>query len=342
VRELALSIGRSGGYHAELGRVRYAAENLGPIDGGRFEAARWGALRVSAFGGLLPDPIDGRFDRGAGRFGLELDLQGESALRPELRVVAHGSVFDGKLDERRLFATARLFPGHHHVSAYAEGAAYDEDNPWTRPRFDLVAAGADVDLRFHTVRLGGRFDMRTPERSNWLASALPATWLCASSSALVPTATCRGGADRRYIAQAFLGWDLRAASLDVGGSWAGSSEPTLGRDTLVHATLRSTRLRERYDLALGTSYETGTLLRTNAAVRAEAGVGSRDDRIHLSVYYRPAYRRYEASLDGLIEHGVGLGMHGAPTDALSLDLFADARFGDVPLALVMVMLGYRL
>lgn len=342
VRELMLSLGQRGGYRAELGRVRYAAENLGPLDGARFEAARWGALRVSAFGGLLPDPIDGRFDRGAGRFGLELNVRGDSAVRPELTMVAHGSVFDGKVDEQRLFASARLFPGDHHLSAYAEAAAYDEDNPWQRPRFDLTAAGADADLRFARARVGARFDMRTPERSNWLASALPATWLCASSSALVPNAVCTGGADRRYVAQAFAGFDLRTATLDVGGSWAGSSEPALGRDVLGHATLRSTRIRERYDLALGASYETGTLLRTNAALRAEAGVGSRDDRVHLSVYYRPAYRRYEASIDALVEHGLGLGLHGAPNDALSIDVFADARLGDVPLALVMLLLGYRL
>lgn len=342
VRELELALGRSGGYRAALGRVRYAAANLGPLDGGRFEAARWGPVRLAGFGGLLPDPIAGRLARGAGRFGAEVDLRGTSKLQPELTLVAHGSVFDGRIDERRLFTEAQLWPGAHRLSAYAEGAGYDANNPWRRPRFDLVGAGADVDLRFSALRLGARFDMRTPERSRWLASALPATWLCASSASLVPGATCLGNADRRYVAQGFAGWEGRAASLDVVGSWAGSSERELGQHALGSITLRSARLRDRYDLALGASHEGGTLLRASSALRAQAGVGSRDDRIHLSVYYRPARKRYEASVATIWEQGFGAALHASPTPTLSLDLFGDARVGDVAAALIMVTAAYRL
>lgn len=344
VRMLNLALGHSEGARAEFGRIPYAATNLGPIDGARFEAARWGAVQLAAFGGVLPDPIDGRAAWGTGRFGLELNVAAEDlALRPSFTMVLQGSVFDGSIDERRLYARGQLWPGEHHVSAYAEGSAFDANNPWRRPRAEITAAGAETELRFSAFHVGGRFDMRKPERSYWLANSLPQTWLCASASALALNVACAGGNDdTRYVVQGFSGFDGDRTQVDLGGSWAASSERSLGQHALGYGTLRFLRIRERYDLAVGASQEGGTLLLSSTAVRSELGIGFLDERMRLNLYYRPAYRRYQASLSPLLEHGAGMGLHVVPTPALSLDLQGDMRVGDVDMAMLMLSVLYRL
>ena len=344
VRELVLDLGYADGYRSQLGRVRYAAANLGMLDGARMETAQLGPVRIATFGGLLPDPISGTVASGAGRFGLELNARAEdSALSPELTVVLQGSVFDGRMDERRLYARSQIWPGDHRISAYAEGAAFDQNNPWRRRSLDLTSAGADFDLRFSALRFGGRFDMRKPERSYWLDRTFPSTWLCSSSSALDRNVACTGTPDdTRYVAQAFAGYDLTSLQVDVGGSWAGSSEADLGQNTLGYATLRFLRIADRYDLAIGGSQEGGSLLLSSTALRTDLGAGFLDERVRVNVYYRPAYRRYQASVDGLWEQGAGASLHVAPVPAWAFDLYGDTRLGDVDAALVMLNMQYRL
>jgi hypothetical protein len=344
VRMLTLALGRSAGFRGEFGRIPYAAANLGPLDGARFEAARWGALKISAFGGVLPDPIDGRAAWGTGRFGLELELDAQDlALRPNFTMVLQGSIFDGQLDERRLYVRGQLVPGEHRVSAYAEASAFDVDNPWFRPRAEVTAAGVEAELRFSAFHIGGRFDMRRPERSYWLQNSLPQTWLCASASAYALNVPCTGGNDdTRFIVQGFSGFGGEQTRVDLGGSWAGSSQPELGRHALGYATLRFLRIAERYDVSLGGSQEGGTLILSSTALRGELGVGLWGERLRLNAYYRPAYRRYQASVAGLWEQGAGLGLHLAPTPRLALDLQGDTRLGDVDMMMLMLNLLYRL
>jgi hypothetical protein len=109
-----------------------------------------------------------------------------------------------------------------------------------------------------------------------------------------------------------------------------------------HATVRIPRVAGRYDLAIGASHEAGTLLKSNSAGRADFGVGWLDETVRLNLYYRPAYRRYQASLGAFLEHGFGAGLHVAPVPAFALDLYGDGRIGDVDLALVMLAVTYRL
>jgi hypothetical protein len=343
VRELALTFGEVGGYRAQLGRLRYAAENLGPLDGGRFEIARQGALQIAGFGGLLPGPIDGRFAHDAGRFGVELRARGAGrGARPELTLVAQGSVFEGRLDERRAYARAQLWPGRHRLGAYAEGALFDADNPWRRPRADLTAAGADFELRFASGRLGGRFDMRKPERSYWLQSYLPLTWLCASSSLADPAARCAGTDDTRYVAHAYGGLDLRRIRLDGGGSWASSSQRELGQHVLGYATLRVPDAGGRYELALGGTHEAGSFVRASSALRGDLTLSWLEQRLRMNVYYRPAHRRYRASESAFWEHGTGIGIYALVTRRLSFDLLTDLRVGDVNALLTLLNLTYRM
>jgi hypothetical protein len=342
VRELALVLGRPDGYGAQLGRLRYAAANLGPLDGARVEAARWGVLKVAGFGGLLPDPIDGQIALGAGRFGVELDFAGEElASRPELTVVLQGSVFDGKVDERRVFAQGQLWPGQHRIGAYGELSAFDARNPWNRPAAEVTAAGADAELRFDALHVGARFDMRKPERSYWLEKSFPSTWLCSTSSALDPTVPCTKADDTRYVVQGFGGYGGKIASFDAGGSWAGSSDRELGEHALGYGTLRFPRVGERFDLAVGGSQEGGSLIASSSAVRGDLGVGWLDERVRLGLYYRPLYRRYRASVEGLWEQGAGASLHVAPVPVLSFDLYGDMRLGDVDAMLVMFSVIYR-
>jgi hypothetical protein len=344
VRMLTLALGRGDGVHAELGRIPYAATNLGPIDGARVEAVQWGALKLAAFGGALPDPIDGRAAVSAGRFGIELGISAQDlALRPSLSMVVQGSVFEGVLDERRLYAQGRLSPGEHHLSAYAETSAFDADNPWRRPRAELTAAGVEADLRFSAFHVGARLDARKPERSYWLAGSFPQTWLCASASEFALSVPCTGASDdTRYVVQGFSGFTGQRTQLDVGGSWAGSSQRAIGQHALGYGTLRLVRIRERYDLSLGASQEGGTLLLSSTALRTDLGMALFDERMHLSLYYRPAYRLYQASLAGLWEQGAGMNVHAAPTPALSLDLQGDMRIGDVDMVMLMLSMLYRL
>jgi hypothetical protein len=343
VREAALVMGRPDSYAAQLGRLRYAAANLGPIDGARVEAARWGVLKMAGFGGLLPDPISGQLAlNGAGRFGLEFDALGEElASRPELTVVMQGSVFDGKLDERRLFAQGQLWPGQHRLSAYGELSAFDKNNPWHRPTSDITAAGADMEFRFDALHVGARFDMRKPERSYWLQHSFPSTWLCSTSSALDPTVPCTKADDTRYVVQGFGGYGGKVAALDAGASWAGSSQQDLGHHAIGYGTLRFPRVGDRFDLALGGTQEGGSLVAQSTSVRGDVGVGWLDERVRLGLYYRPLYRRYRASVEGLWEQGAGATLHVAPLPVLAFDLYGDLRVGDVDAMLVMFSMLYR-
>lgn len=342
VRQLELVFGHTGGYRAELGRLRYAAVNVGPMDGARVEAARWGPVRVAGFGGILPDPIDNTFATGAGRFGLEVDLMGEElSWRPQLTVVLQGSVFEGRLDERRIYAQGRVWPKDHRLGGYVEASAFDKDNPWGRPAAEITAGGADVDFRFSEVRLGARFDMRKPERSYWLQNSLPLTWLCSSSSSLAMDPSCSGTDDTRYMVQGFGGWDHNWVQVDVGGAFTTSSEADLGKHAIGHGTLRFPRVADRFDLALGGSQEGGSLLRSQTTLRADFGMGFREERVRLNLYYRPAHRRYEASISGLWEQGAGASLRLAPVPLFALDILGDVRFGDLDAALIMVNAMYR-
>jgi hypothetical protein len=190
--------------------------------------------------------------------------------------------------------------------------------------------------------VGARFDMRKPERSYWLERSFPSTWFCSTASALDPAVPCTGADDTRYVVSGFGGYGGRRAVFDAGGSWAGSSDASLGHHALGHGTLRFPRVGERFDLAIGGSQEGGSLISASTAVRGDLGVSWLDERVRLGLYYRPAYRRYRASVEGLWEQGAGAALHVAPAPALAFDLSSDVRIGDVDALLVMLSMIARL
>ena len=71
VRAAQLRYGDACDPQLAIGRLRYAASSVGMLDGARARI-RTGKLEVGAFGGLVPDPISGKPDTGASRFGAEV------------------------------------------------------------------------------------------------------------------------------------------------------------------------------------------------------------------------------------------------------------------------------
>ena len=202
VRQLTLSYGEDGGFYAALGRLRRASSSVGLLDGARVVTPTFGGgFRVAAFGGGVPDPDAGLPGFGAVRFGIELGYTNlEVATRPSVSVVAHGSTFDGGLDEKRLSARVRVMPGAYNIGAYGEASFFAADNPFGAPTAQLSVAGADVSGRHGGFHWTLRGDYRVPERSLWLASFLPAGYLCVGQASDVDPAstTCSLSSDARY------------------------------------------------------------------------------------------------------------------------------------------------
>ena len=130
-RQLQLSYGTDESFYGAIGRLRYAAQSVGMLDGLRVRTESFGPFTFGAFGGFVPDARDGRPAFDAARFGVEASARDLNApLRPMASVVALGSVFDGSMDERRLLVQAQLLPGRSRVGGHFEMQLFDEDNPF--------------------------------------------------------------------------------------------------------------------------------------------------------------------------------------------------------------------
>lgn len=198
VRELRLRYGGEREPVAAIGRLRWAAQTVGLLDGARIAASVGRGVTVAAFGGVVPDPLDGAPSVDVSRFGAELSwAPAKARLAQRIDVTAFGSVWDGALDERRLAASARAFPGRGAVGAHVEVSAFDVPNAWGAAPVELTAAGADFAWRADAWRVSARLDARQPERSRFLASLLPEGWLCSFEGAAT---TASGAADRATCA----------------------------------------------------------------------------------------------------------------------------------------------
>ena len=222
VRELQLGYGDRTRYFAGLGRIRYAAATLGPLDGLRVQAPLGGGLSVAAFGGLLSDPTDGGLRTDSQRFGTEVALsKPETYLRPEAALVVNGSTYDGRLDERRVSAVAAIYPAQSRIGTYAELSAFDKDNPWGVNPLELTAAGVDARTNVGVLQLGAHADMRQQERSRYIAAFLPPSWFCqrvAGNAATVPPGadTCDPRATTLYQLSVDAGLTLDRFSIFAG------------------------------------------------------------------------------------------------------------------------------
>ena len=339
VRELLASYG-SGGYYGGIGRMRYAASTLGTLDGARASAPLGEGFSIGAFGGLLPDPLSGAPSVGANRFGVEATYSRPDAeLRPDAALVLQGSTFGGKLDERRLSGVASVYPGPSRLGAHFQVSSFDSSNPWKAKAFELTAAGVDSSIRAGVFQLEGRFDVRQPERSRWLASYLPAAWFCTTvpSPAGAPPGPerCDGGVSTLAIGTVDAGVEFGTVSLFVGGTRTGDLTQSGGPSALgVFATGRVVRIADFLRVDASGNYSKATYLDMFGG-SAGPGLTLFGDALDLSVYYRATALRYRSVPASLLQHAAGGTVIVVPDSAILLAVQGEAITGDDAKALVL-------
>lgn len=320
VREASLTYGTSNGFRGALGRLRAATSMVGQLDGVRLEAPLATGLRFSAFGGGVPQTFNGMISSQVSRFGGELSYEdADAGWRPRVVAGGYASRFDGSFDERRMYAAFDLLPAHGRFGGQAQVSLHDPNNPWHASTLELTQAGLEAELEAGPFHLGGRAQLRRPERSRWLASLLPPEWLCWSSPSRA-AAPC-SGADASYSWMVDGGVRAGRLTVDLGGQ----SAFTRGTDASSYggfANLRWLDIVSTVHLDAGMSVITGSVLRS-AAATLSPGLVFAGGRADLSLRYQPALVRYRATLRSSLEHALGASLWLAPSEDLDVDLGGD-------------------
>lgn len=327
VRALELAYGERGEFYAALGRLRYASATVGQLDGLRVESPELAGFSAAAFGGFIPDPLSGLPSFDGARFGAELGYAPESDLKPVARVTAHGSLFEGELDERRLGLSYAMYPGESRVGAYAELGLFDADNPWLASAFELVALGADTSVRVGPLELGARLDVRAPERSRWLDAFLGTGDACvASNAASDPAGTCAAAYGFRYQGSIDAGLELDDVALHAGAHAAGLGDFGEGLFYGGYAQVRVADIAGALRIEVTADANTGTFS-TSYGVRAGLGLTLFDEKLDVAAYYRPSLLEYASEQTFLLEHGLGLTLLVTPVVELDVTASVDAYVG---------------
>jgi hypothetical protein len=341
VQELALSY-RGESLQAAIGRLRYAAATVGMLDGARAGASLGGGWSISAFGGTLADPRDLAPERDASRFGTELLWNADVAGAPtRASLTALGSRFAGRLDERRLTALAESYPSFGRLGARAEVSVFDRDNPWNAAPAELTALAGDASFEVGALRFGIALETRRPERSLWLAAALPRGYFCAAETVAGSGTTepCIGGA-QRSTGLLTAAWAGAAWSVDAGAS-ASATRLAAAEQAYAFLNLRRRDLFDLLRLDAGASVSSGSLLES-AALNVGLGAAFFEDSVDASLYYRPSVFHYKAGSDRLLEHGAGARLWWAVSDAFDTSVAADVATGpDVDVLFVQAAVAYR-
>jgi hypothetical protein len=341
VQELALSY-RGESLQAAIGRLRYAAATVGMLDGARASASLGGGWGVAAFGGTLADPRDLTPEGDASRFGTELLWSADVAGAPtRASLTALGSSFAGRLDERRLTALAEAYPSFGRLGARAEISLFDRDNPWNAPPAELTALAGDASFKVDALRLGLSLETRRPERSHWLAAALPRGYFCVarSDSGGSTTEPCIGGA-QRSTALLTATWDSATWTVDAGAS-AVATKLAAAEQAYAFLNFRRRDLLGLLRFDAGGSVSSGSLIES-ASLNVGLGAAFFQDTVDASLYYRPSVLYYKAGSERLLEHGAGARLWWAMTATLDTSLSADVLTGpDVDVAFVQAALAYR-
>ncbi len=327
LRQLSLSyLGDS--LNAAAGRLRYASRTLGMLDGARVAASLHPQWTLSAFGGVVPNPLDSAPQTDTSRFGAEVEYQSSDSSATRASLGVQGSRYLGALDEKRINAMVEGFPEFGRFGAYSQISFFDRDNLFGAATTELTAAGADLSIELgESVRLQGSASVRRPERSRYLAAYLPGGYLCVptASPGGFAGATCAGG-DLWYSLDASATFDGQSWIARLGGGHAGSRERSASQ-TSTYAELQLPDTLGADTIGLGVSASTGSLL-DRAALDVSASQRWLDDALELSAYYRPALFRYTAGSDTFIEHGTGLRSYWAPDGDWQLQLAADLVAGE--------------
>ncbi|MEO7735455.1 MAG: hypothetical protein ABIY55_31165 [Kofleriaceae bacterium] len=290
VRAAELRYGTADDPRLALGRLRFASIAVGMLDGGR-ASVRTGGLELAAFGGVVPDPLSGKPDTAATRFGGELTYDAPDApWQPRVAIAAHGSTWDGQLDERRLSIAGSAGRDAWWLDGYAEAQAFDAGNPWGADAVELTSAGATAEWRRHGSHAGIDLTFLRPERSLRLAAALPPEWLCRLAPPPGGAPVCATG-DWWASATASFGTRTPRWGLDGGVTLGDSQGQYSGGDRSGYV---------RGELHLGTGQLTGGLSGGQASFASwtalELGAAYAPTRaLSLGLTYRPELLDYAAS-----------------------------------------------
>ena len=307
-----------------IGRLRYAASAVGMLDGVRASVTR-GSFEASAFGGLVPDPVNGRPDTAASRFGGEVAYDGAmTPWQPRVSLAAYGSTWDGSIDERRLAITASAGRSGARLDAWAEAQQFAASNPWGANTVELTGAGASAQLRARGRYIGVDVTFLRPERSLRLASVLPADWLCtlAPRPGMVDEA-CAGG-DSWTTATGSAGLRTGRWVFDAIGSVSRSHGVYRGFDQNGYA---------RAELSLSTVRLLGGAAGGRASfgswVSAEGGIAFAASRtVDITWRYRPTLFDYVASTGPVLLHSIVLDGRIAVSSELDAGVSALATVGE--------------
>ncbi len=330
VQQLRARYGPKGSPFVGLGRLRYAALTVGLLDGARVSSPSFSGVRVAAFGGIVPDSTDGRPSTELARFGAEVSYHApRHRWRPSAEVVMYGSTFNGSLDERRAATAFHLFPGPLSLSGHTELSLFDSDNPWGSSRVELTAAGLDAALRFKRVDVAASIDVQQPERSRWLASLLPASWLCTSSpapaTATPETESCNGSDNLRYYGLLRAGLRLSRWHVHAGATTVASSGVKLDQKG-AFVDLQAARVWRQLSLSIGALVTDSPFVESGALrIAAASPITSSLD---LDIFYRPALLRYQAAISDFFEHRTGLNALYRLDSDVSLSLSGEAVLGE--------------
>jgi hypothetical protein len=290
VRAAELRYGDASAPRFALGRLRFASIAVGMLDGGR-ASVRTGSLELAAFGGVVPDPLSGKPDTAATRFGGELTYDApEAAWQPRVAIAAHGSTWDGQLDERRLSIAGSAGRGAWWLDGYAEAQAFDAANPWGASAIELTSAGATAEWRRHGSHAGIDLTFLRPERSLRLAAELPPEWLCRLAPPPGGAPICATG-EWWGSATASLGTRTARWAIDGGATLGDSHGQYSGFDRSGYV---------RGELRLGPGQLTGGLSGGQASFASwnaiELGFAYTPTRaLYVALTYRPELLDYTAS-----------------------------------------------
>jgi hypothetical protein len=330
VRRLELRYGERGGALIRAGRMPSPAPMLGELDGARARTAYFGPFAAGAFGGLLPDPIDGRLDDASTRFGVDLALDApEAPTRPYASVVVHGTTFQERIDERKLDVLFGLRPGDVQIHAGGELSLYDEDSELADDALELSLAHLDMTWHGERFVIGARGSSYVPERSERLRALLEVSRVCTTGPA---SRECAGVLPRRYAAGGQLSFALGDALwLDADATYATDSSQALN-----HVSGRA-GLRWLDPLR-----PSGTLLASGVAL---AGSGTHDvyyDHVglrltldarfapafDLTLAYEPGLASYASEPRTLVLHETQLDLAWVITRTLQWVWSSQAQLGD--------------
>ena len=218
-------------------------------------------------------------------------------------------------------------------------SAFDAVNPWKANRIELTQAGVDSSIRFGQVVIDGRFDLRQPERSRWLASYLPLSYFCttvpAPASAIPGQETCDGRSSAAAYGSLDVGLEMEQVSVVLGGTAIGDLLQSGGVNAYgVFAAGRVVRMAKILRIDVSGTFSRATYV---DMVGGAAGPGLTlfGDLLDLSVFYRLNALEYRSTATSLLQHGAGGTVILVPDSTVLVAVQGEAIAGnDVP-ALVL-------